>query len=100
MSTITDVKYQLVVLVDDNSVENAVHSQMMDQAGFTQKALSFCSAGETLEYLAKASPEELPEIIFLDIIMPGMDGFQFLDEYAKLDPEVHSKCKVVMLFFR
>jgi CheY-like chemotaxis protein len=39
----------------------------------------------------------LPEVIFLDIDMPLMDGFQFLDEFEKLGSNTKEKCKIVML---
>ncbi len=50
-----------------------------------------------LDFLKSAKSDELPEVIFLDIIMPGMDGFQFLDEFEKLDENIRKRCKVVML---
>lgn len=37
------------------------------------------------------NPELLPEIIFLDLSMPVMDGWQFLEEYIKLNPQIGKK---------
>ena len=39
----------------------------------------------------------MPEIIFLDIDMPLMDGFQFLDEFDNLSEETKKTCSIVML---
>ncbi|MGB4973973.1 MAG: response regulator, partial [Cyclobacteriaceae bacterium] len=41
--------------------------------------------------------EVLPDVIFLDIDMPLMDGFQFLDEFEKLTSNTKKSCKIVML---
>jgi CheY-like chemotaxis protein len=93
----TAVKYSIVMLVDDNPMDNMVNGQLMTASGFAKKINSFESGKAMLDFLRSASPEELPEVIFLDIIMPGMDGFQFLDEFEKLDESIRKRCKVVML---
>jgi len=93
----TAVKYSIVMLVDDNPMDNLVHGQMITNSGFAKKTGTFESGKTMLDFLKSAKSEELPELIFLDIIMPGMDGFQFLDEFALLDESIRNRCKIVLL---
>ena len=95
--TTTAVKYSNVMLVDDNPMDNMVNGQLIDSCGFAKKHKAFESAMETLQFLRTAAPQDLPEVIFLDIIMPGMDGFQFLDEFEKLSDDIRKRCKIVLL---
>lgn len=97
MNTAVEVKYQTVWLVDDNAMENMVHEQMLDTCAFAGKTRTYQSAADTLRELKSLPAEELPQVIFLDIIMPGMDGFEFLNEFAKLDESIRKKCKIVLL---
>lgn len=97
MNTMVAVKYDFVMLIDDNPMENMVHRKLMDANGFSNKIHAFESAEESLKFLKTASKEDLPQVIFLDIIMPVMDGFQFLDEFSKLSEEVHKNCKIILL---
>lgn len=57
------------------------------------------SAVEALEFLntLKNNSEEFPDLIFLDINMPVMDGFGFLEEFSKFPVAVTGQCVVVML---
>lgn len=93
----TAVKYSIVMLVDDNPMENMVNGQLLTSSGFAKNINAYTSGNAMLDFLKSANPNELPEVIFLDIIMPGMDGFQFLDEFEKLDESIRKRCKVVML---
>ena len=93
----TDIKYATVLLVDDNPMDNMVHTQLIAGSGFAKKTTAFETAKDTLQFLKNASVEELPQLIFLDIIMPVMDGFQFMEEFEKLGETVTSRCKIVML---
>ncbi|MBL0341563.1 MAG: response regulator [Bacteroidetes bacterium] len=85
------------MLVDDNPLDNLINSQLIETAGFALKINKHESAKETLDFLKNATPEELPEVIFLDIIMPVMDGFQFLEEFEKLGETITKKCKIILL---
>jgi CheY-like chemotaxis protein len=93
----TAVKYSNVMLVDDNPMDNMVNGQLITNSGFAKKTEAFETGKEMLDFLKSADAEELPEVIFLDIIMPGMDGFQFLEEFEKLDEGIRKRCKVILL---
>jgi CheY-like chemotaxis protein len=90
-------KYEHVMLVDDDPVHNLVLEKMIGKNSFAKRSTLFNSAQEALDFLANASSKDLPNVIFLDIMMPGMDGFGFLDAFAKLGNDVTCNIKVVML---
>lgn len=95
----SDYKYPLVMLVDDNELDNFINKKLIETEAFSQEVLVHGSAVSALEELKKrsGSGSALPRVIFLDIMMPGMDGFGFLDEFALLPENVRAHCKVVML---
>jgi CheY-like chemotaxis protein len=72
---------------------------MIKLYGFSENVIVFDSGIKALEYFSRQDllEEDIPQVIFLDIRMPEMDGFEFLEEYANLSDELKSKMKVVML---
>ncbi|MFI5219556.1 MAG: response regulator [Bacteroidia bacterium] len=92
-----DTRYAKVLLIDDNTFDYTINKKLMEVHHFAAKVDVFGKAPEALAALATARQNDLPDIIFLDITMPEMDGFEFLDEFAKLKPEVHAHCKIIML---
>ena len=92
-------KYNLVLLIDDNEIDNFVAKKVIEKSGFAEKVIAVQSARYALDYLniESSSKDELPDIIFLDIGMPEMDGFEFWEEYEKLNKIVVNNCKVVVL---
>ena len=94
------VKFGTVLLIDDNDIDNFINERMITTSGFASKVIVKNSAEGALEYLRSAAAGEasqLPEIIFLDLNMPVMDGFGFLEAYDKLDAAVKERCHVVVL---
>ncbi|MGB3182775.1 MAG: response regulator [Cyclobacteriaceae bacterium] len=97
---ITDTKsIDLVMLVDDNDTDNFISKRIIEITKFAKEVEIKNSGKSALEYLEsnKDTPERLPDIIFLDINMPIVDGFVFLYEFEKFNESVKNKCKVIIL---
>ena len=92
-------RYPLVMLVDDNELDNFINKKLVEADSFAGATTIHTSAQSALEYLKNNASDDgqIPDLIFLDIMMPEMDGFGFLDAFDKLPDSVKSKCRIVML---
>ncbi|MEM7368883.1 MAG: response regulator [Bacteroidota bacterium] len=87
-----------VLIIDDDEINNFICIKNMKEIQFAEH-VSYClRADEGLRELTEAlqhRPEDIPDVIFLDINMPSMNAWEFLQEYKKM---VESFPKPVMLF--
>ena len=94
-------KYKKVLLVDDNDIDNFINERIMTSSNFVENVVVKSTGQEGLAYLREnMNQNDWPEIIFLDLNMPLMDGFSFLEELDKMAEEnadVKKFCKVVVL---
>ena len=90
--------YHRVMVVDDNSTDRYIAELSIKKFGFANEVIVNDSAVSALDYLTlEANSDNLPELIFLDINMPEMSGFEFLDAYDNLPAVVRNNCTVIML---
>lgn len=92
-------KLKNVLLIDDSESDNFYHARKITKMGITDTIHMCFSGPEALEYL-KSKLEGInpqPTLIFLDINMPGMNGWEFLEEYEKLDIAEQGEVVLTML---
>ncbi|MFM8432617.1 MAG: response regulator [Bacteroidota bacterium] len=92
-------KFDRVLLIDDNDIDNFINERMITTSHFSKSVVVKNSGEGALEYLKEVEGDmaRLPEVIFLDLNMPAMDGFGFLAEYEKMTDTVRKFCKIVVL---
>ncbi|MDI3318766.1 response regulator [Pinibacter soli] len=94
-------KLKCVMLIDDDEPTGFSNKMVVEEMNCSERIHVIPNAKLALEYVKTAtnnsSDQCTPELIFLDINMPAMDGWEFLAEYEKLSQEQKSKAIVVML---
>lgn len=92
-------KLNSVLLVDDDDATNFIHKYVIEEAEFAKNIKVVENGQEALDYLKSNNDSgyERPNLIFLDINMPVMDGWEFLEHYKQLDKELQGHIMVVMI---
>lgn len=93
-------KLNCVLLIDDDEPTNYFNRMIVEESGCAEQIKTIQSGQEALEYLTSVSNDSTtlpPDLIFLDINMPAMNGWEFLEKYKQLSQEQKGKVMVVML---
>ena len=75
--------YSTCLVIDDNYIDNLVTRRLLEMCNFAKNIILTESPTDAIESLRNGTV--VPDMIFLDIRMPIMDGFEFMQEFEKLD---------------
>ena len=92
-------KLETILLIDDSNSSNQYNRVLLEEMGIVEHIVLKSNAESALEFLKGKDTEgrlPKPNLILLDISMPQMDGFMFLDEYEQLPKEVTNNQQIVL----
>lgn len=93
------MRYKKVLLIDTDEVDVYISTRIMKTASLAEEILVKSHPKEALDYLESVagSPDQLPDLIFLDLRMPETVGVDFLNEFMRLPDGIKNKCKILIL---
>ena len=92
-------KVDCILLVDDDEDCNFFHERLINKMECAEHVETVLTGYDALDFLRTSvnGQHPQPNLILLDINMPGMDGWSFLEEYNKLSEDQKAQIVVVML---
>jgi CheY-like chemotaxis protein len=76
------------IIIDDSKIDIFIASKMIETAFPGAMIRSYLNASDALEVVQSEGAQSKPTVILIDISMPIMDGFDFMEEFEKLSDEV------------
>ena len=89
-------KLDTVLIIDDSDADNFLHKRLIEKSGIVEQIVIKKNGFEALDYLTTPidGVYPCPELVFLDINMPGLDGWGFLEEYLLI--EEYKKAEIII----
>lgn len=85
-----------LAIIDDAEFDQMLYARLIERTGQVEETLSFYSAENAIRYFEGPGAQPV-DIILLDINMPGMSGFDFLEHITRTNPENYAGIVIVML---
>ena len=92
-------KRPLIAIIDDDIVSHFILTSIINLNKLADSILSFMDGEESIQYFTnnKTENEKIPDIVFLDVNMPIMDGWMFVEEYARIKKDITKKTVIFMV---
>ena len=92
-------KINSILLVDDDQINNFINKRIIRKLDIANNVDIALNGEEALEHIQKFCDQtgNCPELIFLDINMPVMNGFEFLNEFKNLSLQNKKEVKIIVL---
>jgi CheY-like chemotaxis protein len=87
---------EIVAIIDDDRVFQKITWMKITRHKFARKVLMFSDGDQAMRFIEENSdkPGELPDIILLDLNMPVMDGWDFMNAFVKIRPKIGKKITI------
>lgn len=85
------------LLIDDSEIDLFIHRRFLELCHFSKELITYRSAESALDWLRNLNGSEPPNVIFLDLNMPVVDGFSFLNRFSELPEKVKTRSRIVVL---
>ena len=90
--------FKSVLLIDDSEIDILINRRLIELTNFASSVTVTGSAEEALNYLREeCSASSAPDWIFLDMHLPMMNGYDFIEEFKQLPSFITSKSKIIIL---
>jgi CheY-like chemotaxis protein len=92
-------KYKTVLLIDDSYIDNLISKKILEGNSFAENILVIESSEQAIKYIRDSfgTGQNIPDVIFLDIRMPGMNGFDFIKELEMIEKIKDHDLKIYVL---
>lgn len=91
------IKYNNVLLIDDSDIDIFINRRLLEASSSCSTISVASTAAEALSFLQQCLYCNAPDVIFLDINLPIVDGFGFLDKFEQLPYTIKEKIKIIIL---
>jgi len=93
-------KINILCIIDDDMIYQFTIKKTIEQTQIVNQMLSFYNGEEAISFLdqtIQSQKDEIPDVILLDINMPVMDGWQFMENYILRKPQIGKKVQIYMV---
>ena len=86
----------IVAIIDDDHVFQKITWMKLTRKKYARKVLMFSDGDQAIRFIESNAdkPDELPDIVLLDLNMPVMDGWDFMNAFVKIRPKIGKKITI------